>query len=166
MAPLRWEEPMGPDSDTPPDQASRPAPQVMWLPTAEGGGVRRATVHSFTVARVDGKFQGGSRSSWTITVHTTARDEPVPLRPVFLDAEQLCAFVDAVFPGAAYALLPPAVVTDSPDWDAAALAQARALGPTATQAAAAIKMIIEGALGGDTYTPEWRNYGQGSGHMS
>lgn len=137
---------------------------LSWLPTMDGGGLLRASVRSFAVTRVDGEFQDGSKSSWTVQVNTTWSDEPVTLRPIFLNAADLCEFVDAVFPGAVYRLLPPDVVTESPDWKLQA--DQRNFGPTARQAAAAIKYIIETALSGDAYTPEWRNTGQGSGHIS
>lgn len=155
------------DSEGPMIQPASSVPALSWLPTMDGGALRRSTVTSFRVERLDGEFKSGSKSSWTIRVQTAQSDDPVSLRPIFLSAAELCEFVDAVFPGAVFTLLPPNAVTESPDWEPPTAPEGvRQLGPTATQAAAAINQIIEAALAGDAYTPEWRNTGQGSNQIS
>ena len=86
-----------------------------WFPT-HGGGVRRSEVTSFAVERVDGEFKGGHGQAFTVTLIGPNLGEDVKLRPMFFDPQELCTWVDMVFPGAAFTLLPPAVVTEAPDW--------------------------------------------------
>lgn len=133
--------------------SSSPAKRWAWLPTS-GGAVHRDTVTSFDVERTDGDFKGGSRSMWLVRVFVAYAEEPTTLRLQFFDASELCDWVDKVFSGAAFTLIPPAVVTESPDWvePEAPPQGARALfyGGSIKDA---IREVGDGLAGGDSYTP-------------
>ncbi|MEO6501052.1 MAG: hypothetical protein ABIQ09_03990 [Jatrophihabitantaceae bacterium] len=124
-----------------------------WFPTP-GGGVRREDVSSFSLERTDGDFKGGWTSMWTIQLHGPAIGEGVRLRPVFFDPAEVCGWVDNVFPGAAFTLLPPPVITEAPGWSAPEPAAVRAVGAFGHGSADAIRTIGDGLSGGNAYEPD------------
>lgn len=128
----------------------------LWFPTNKGG-VRRSEVTSFEVERTDGEFKGGHRSSFTIRLFGPNLGDGVTMRPLFFGPQQLCEWVDMVFPGAAFSLLPPPVVLEAPDWEApeqpALAAGVRAVGHFGHGPADAIRVIGGGLAGGNSYEP-------------
>jgi hypothetical protein len=134
-----------------------------WLPTANGA-IRRDSVTSMRIERVDGQFQGGATSSWTIVVTTTASSDEISLRPLFLDPIGLATFVDLAFPGAAFELLPPsdiAAVLPQEEGDEGM----RFLSDRGAHLADIIRSIGEGLGGGDAYEPFGGQRGAGGrGH--
>ena len=135
-----------------------PVRPALWLPTHDGA-IHRGTVTRFHVERVDGGFTGGAKSAWTIHVSTTSTPEPVALRLLFTDIDLLCEFVDTVFPGAAFTVLPPGVVTDSPDHRPAdhtgpGVRFAVSGGGTGANVAGAIRAILGQLGGGNAYEPD------------
>lgn len=127
-----------------------------WFPTADGA-VARSAVLSFSLERIDGEFKGGHASQWTVTLHGPELGDGVVLRPRFHDPHELCAWIDLVFPGASFALLPPGVVAESPDWvpPADPLPEGvRAVGQFGSGTADAIREIGDGLAGGNAYEPD------------
>jgi hypothetical protein len=129
-----------------------------WLPTLDGA-IRRGLVTSFTVERIDGDFKGGHKSLWTIHVKTAVQSEAVQLRPVFSDADELCSWVDLVFPGSAFALLEPSVVTGDSHPAVSSEGGHRRYG--FKDIADAIRALGDGLAGGNAYEPE---HGGGASH--
>jgi len=110
-------------------------------------------VTSFRVERTDGDFKGGHKAMWHVFVTTLGLDEPVRLRPSFFEAVELCWFVDQVFPGSAFTLMPPDVVSDGPDTLPESQLDARPRFIDSKQLADIIRSIGEGMGGGDAYVP-------------
>lgn len=130
-----------------------------WLPTSSGA-VRRSLVLSMYVERQDGEFEEGATSIWFVHVHTAVDEEPIRLRPVFYDASELRWWVDQVFPGACFGLLPPDVASETeaevsaPNEAFLAARWVPDAGPgPGGRLAAQIRAIGEGMYGGDAYTP-------------
>lgn len=145
---------MSPDPNSPSHEASPPGRDEAgwpWLPISDGA-LRRDLVNSVRLERTDGDFKGGYKSMWTIVVTTALHGDGLPLRPVFFDAVELCKWVDLVFPGAAFGLLPPRVVTDSPESAATFEGEGKryAYGSKITDA---IRTIGDGLAGGNQYEP-------------
>src|SRR5262245_14973518 len=84
-----------------------------WLPSADVA-VRRERVRSMTVERLDGAFKGGYKCMWLVRVTIEGEADPVVLRPRFFHPADLSDWVDAVFPGAVFGALPPAVLREAP----------------------------------------------------
>jgi hypothetical protein len=103
---------IGSEGDAPADElnASDWLMPAQFLPTHDGG-LRAAEVQSFRVEVTKGEFKGGSDRAYTVTV-TVAHGEEVGLRPMFLDREELCRWLDLVFPGSAFTTAPPRLLTD------------------------------------------------------
>lgn len=141
-------------------QEDKPTSQGVWLwfPTHEGG-VRRTAVESFAVERVDGEFRGGAHSMWTIRLLGATLGDGVMLRPTFDNPVEVCQWVDRVFPGSSFELLPPRVITDSPDWVSPSVEgklgpeASRAVGPFGHRISDAIREIGDGLSGGNAYEP-------------
>lgn len=140
------------DQDNEQVRPRRVAIEWSWLPTLEGA-LRREEVTSFTVKRIDGDFKGGHKSLWSIYVITAAHDEPVRLRPHFFDPVELCIWVDRVFPGSAFELLPPSVITDAPQLKAASEGQETRNLFAGGKPSDAIRIIGDGLAGGNDYEP-------------
>lgn len=85
----------------------RPIPRYLTFLPTHNGGVRRDLVQSFEIETIDGSFKGGATAAWIIRMVVDGVSEPINLRPVFLDSELLIEFIDNVFPGASFDLLPP-----------------------------------------------------------
>lgn len=130
----------------------------LWFPTHKGG-VRRAQVESFVVERVDGDFKDGARSMWSIRLLGPTLEEGVMLRPRFTDPLELCQWIDRVFPGASFELLPPPVITESPDWVSTAAEREgapegiRGITAFGHRPSDAIREIGDGLSGGNAYEP-------------
>ena len=82
-----------------------------WLPTVDGA-LRRSEVLSVHIERQDGNFKNQATSMWTVHVRTSIEAEPIRLRPVFFDGAELRWWMDRVFPGACFEILPPDLVPD------------------------------------------------------
>lgn len=125
-----------------------------WFPTNQGG-VRRSEVTSFEVERTDGDFKGGHKSAFTIRLVGPNLGEDVKLRPMFFGPQELCEWVDMVFPGASFTLMPPSVVTEAPDWvePEVPAAPEGVRFATGNQVAGAIRTIGDGLAGGNSYEP-------------
>lgn len=139
------DNPEGP-AQTP--EVASPPRAWSWLPTLDGA-LRRDAVWSVSVERFDGEFEDGNHL-WAVEVKTAPDAEPVRLRPNFFDADELSWFVDQVFPGAAFSLLPPDALaeasgTGGPD-------KKRKL--SGRDAATIIRTIGEGLGRGDAYVPD------------
>ena len=139
-------------NSTPSPTNERSAPAWTWLPTSNGA-LHRSRVIALVVERVDGAFKEGATSMWTLYVRTIDEAEAVPLRPHFVDAAELCAWVDRVFPGAAFTLLPPAVVAEAASYAPPEAGDdlRLAFGSKATDA---IRVIGNGLAGGNSYEPD------------
>jgi hypothetical protein len=122
-----------------------------WFPTP-AGAVRRDRVRDISLERVDGDFEGGHTSMWFVRLHGEGLADDERLRPTFFDADELCRWIDEVFPGAAFALLPPSVVTDAPGWAPPAEPEVRFLG--GHRLSDAIRTIGDGLAGGNAYEPD------------
>lgn len=81
-----------------------------FLPTHQGG-LRADAVQTYRVEVTAGQYKGGQDRAYTVTV-TVADGEEVALRPLFLDRDELCRWLDLVFPGSAFTTSPPRFLTD------------------------------------------------------
>lgn len=106
---------------------------------------------SLSVERSDGDFEDGHKSIFFLHVRTAPDAEPVTLRPYFFDIQELNAWVDKVFPGASFGLLPPKVLTATQSSPARPLGD----GPwgTGTGVSGAIRVIGDGMASGNEYEP-------------
>jgi hypothetical protein len=137
-----------------------------WLPISDGA-LRRDLVTSFAVKRIDGPFKEGHTSLWTIEVTTAVHDEPVALRLQFFDHRELCDWVDQVFPGAVFSLLPPRIVEESESFQLQDAPQGESVrGLDAKSLAQVLRDIGNGMAGGAAYEPLHGNPPPGGPHAS
>lgn len=127
-----------------------------WLPTINGA-IRRDSVISMAVESIEGAFKDGATTMWRVSVRTTFNDEPVTLRPQFFDPLELVQWVDQVFLGACFTLLPPDDIEKklrATDDEGAPEAVRNILPPgRGSTTATIIRTIGEGLGGGDSYEP-------------
>ena len=121
-----------------------------WLPTHEGA-VRRSAIETMRVQRIEGSFENGSTFAWIVQVFTNGSSDPISLRPVFLDADLLCEWVDKVFLGTCLSLIPNRELEEA----IAAQRQnvGQALSARGTRVAGAIRTVSDGLLAAAPYEP-------------
>jgi hypothetical protein len=127
-------------------------PPWPWLPT-EDGAIRRESVLSVHVERHDGSVRDGAETVWRVFVRTSHGGVPVLLRPTFPEPGLLRWWMDRVFPGACFEILPPDAVVGPGGENSENLRPLSVPPGIGSRVATQIRQIGEGLMGGDAYTP-------------